>query len=1517
MTRCYPRSSRVGFCRDVAPAWIGVGLAVLFLGPLLLRATVGPPLPTFFWSVPGLTVPESSGRAVFTINLQPPPTTTASISWVVAGTALPGVDFTGPLEGVSSFAPGQTNAVIEFTLLNDGMAGETNETIVVVLANAVGGIISGSNSVSVTIVDDSAPLGPELMLSKSASPSTVSAGDAVTFLISVANTGTLPAVSVQVQDVLSSGFLFLSALDGGAPAAYDPGLGVWSVGSLSPGAVRTLTLNVQAPVAGVWTNGALIVQPTNLAPSSIVGSAAFVNVLAPDKADLVLTKIADPGSAGVEQPITFVIRVGNLGPNDSKDIVVKDTLPGGVVLKSFTAADGTTFDDTKKEWKIPNLAVGNYVDLELVTTANAALRATNVAAITASGVADPDATNNRAEAAGEWLLYRACGTVRFCHWANGDPHTNALVELRKGGQKLADTRTDAQGTFCFSDLMPGAYQLVAHPADPSLGIQDSEPETIEFGDGKPGGQVQVTSPWPVVRGFIRYGSSGPAVPNIEVKLSGKDTTGKQVDLKVTTGNDGGYLFTNLTDGVYTVTPTPTAVGSFWPARAQIKQVWCVVTTNFNYGSDKEISGRTVTCDLPPAAVPYATVKLSHPDFPNLRVVTEGPGGVFRFNGLTDGTYTLTAEHPTYDFAPVVVKVQGGFAYKRDLVGTPKKGLLYVRIKDNKGAPVSGVEVAIAPKGAAPPTATLTTDATGTALFANLANGIWFVQPQSDRKITYTPASDLVGIGQAQVCRNSTVFTASANAVELVALEVVQVVQNWRNSMPLVEGKRTLVRAFLKPAGSSTNAVTVKGLQLKIEPTGGRATTLNGKEVVARADYAKVRNDPAASLAFDLTPFAKGEVKLTLLWPTGFLTPTPAATAAGALTDTSTTVQFVPAPPLEIKTVLLDWKFKAKSDAATAARIPEHHKRLLAALPITSVPAAQTTYAWRPPYDPTTADINDNTLALYDEIQSKRLRDGVRAGKTIYYTLVPGEIVRDNGIHGGDIVLIRANLTTPQDFYRNRPPHEIGHTLGRHHAVHSGYGIGFGAGGPVKRGACDEIADPVAPDFPMDFFQNQPLQPTLGPMLLGDYRLGFGWDSSDGTYISPLGTADLMSYCTFRTAWSWPGLYTYPNLFNALVNRFGRGGAPAPKSDAAGQPCVVLSGSVDSDLNLVTLNPVWETLVPTDPIMPEPGGFTLRLYNLSGLEIFEAPFALDSILEADPVPVVQTRAPFRFCLPLTEPIGAIEVSQGTQLLLRQERSAHPPQIQITAPAPGSFVASPELLLQWQASDPDGDALTYLVDVSPDGGVTWTTVAQNLTDSQLLAPVSSLPGNTGIVFRVTASDAFWSAAAAVNVTLADHAPIVAILSPTAGMVVADGFPVDFTALAQDPEDGPLPDASIMWISDRDGVLGLGTALSVDPSLLSAGTNTVTVTGQDQAGHQVSDSIALIVRHDPGPVLEVVVEEAGLRLSWPSAYDLWTVEATLDLNYPDWFSVDGDLDASGDPVVLRIPTPDSRLFFRLSSP
>lgn len=97
----------------------------------------------------------------------------------------------------------------------------------------------------------------ELVLVKAADRVKATVGEAVTFHVSVTNTGPNDATGVTVTDRLPDGLVFLAAQPGAG--SYNPATGVWDVGAMKVGTTQTLTLLAKVTKPGPLTNKATAV----------------------------------------------------------------------------------------------------------------------------------------------------------------------------------------------------------------------------------------------------------------------------------------------------------------------------------------------------------------------------------------------------------------------------------------------------------------------------------------------------------------------------------------------------------------------------------------------------------------------------------------------------------------------------------------------------------------------------------------------------------------------------------------------------------------------------------------------------------------------------------------------------------------------------------------------------------------------------------------------------------------------------------------------------------------------------------------------------------------------------------------------------------------------------------------------------------------------------------------------------------------------------------------------------------
>lgn len=149
-----------------------------------------------------------------------------------------------------------------------------------------------------------------------------------------------------------------------------------------------------------------------------------------------------------------------------------------------------------------------------------------------------------------------------------------------------------------------------------------------------------------------------------------------------------------------------------------------------------------------------------------------------------------------------------------------------------------------------------------------------------------------------------------------------------------------------------------------------------------------------------------------------------------------------------------------------------------------------------------------------------------------------------------------------------------------------------------------------------------------------------------------------------------------------------------------------------------------------PLGREPGGqgpFAVRLLDASGKQLaehrFDPPFNDDT---------GYARPLVSFSMAIERPAGLarIEVVGATGILATRNVSANSPMLEI--------VAADTTRASWRASDVDGDALSYGVVASADGGKTWTDVDLDFTTTNVTIDPAYYANATAPRIRVTATD-----------------------------------------------------------------------------------------------------------------------------------------------------------------------------------
>lgn len=340
-------------------------------------------------------------------------------------------------------------------------------------------------------------------------------------------------------------------------------------------------------------------------------------------------------------------------------------------------------------------------------------------------------------------------------------------------------------------------------------------------------------------------------------------------------------------------------------------------------------------------------------------------------------------------------------------------------------------------------------------------------------------------------------------IQITHIELTQAIQTPHNSVPLVLGRPTVARLFVRSSYGEVAGLTVTlSARRHSVLLGGSPITRTGIRATENPDRARPSQSvnillPAGWVADDIVLTAQ------VFLPGGTIDAIPADNSKRLI------VSFVRVPPLKVAIVPVKYVDSDKGDVFEAptsfgfpsslqAMFPVPSLSLRKRAPVTFVGDLSKGY---PTYE--------GWVRLLDLTEALAVADGAPDAE-LYLSVV--RTVPWSPLAGLATMSSRSAVTFDYDLV---PAHEVGHTLGRYHAP---------CGNPPG-------ADPGYP--------------------YADGRIGqYGWDTRTGRVLSP-GEHDVMSYCE-----AWVSDYTYLGL---MYNQIASGRPEAGAAEAA--PVVLFQADV--------------------------------------------------------------------------------------------------------------------------------------------------------------------------------------------------------------------------------------------------------------------------------------------------------------------------------------------------------------------
>lgn len=323
----------------------------------------------------------------------------------------------------------------------------------------------------------------DLIVAKTVDNAAPKVGDNIKFRIALTNAGPSDATGVIVNDLLPSGYTFVSYTS--TSGLYDAASGNWTLsGSVVNGKTEYLDILVKVkPITGKaneYRNNASVTKSDQTDPNS-TNNTSTITTVPTALINLSLTKSVDNISPLAGSNVVFTITVKNAGPSNATGIEVKDLLPDGYTFVNAVPSVGT-YNSGTGLWNIGSIANEDSAVLKVTATVNANGNYTNVAQVMKANETDVNSTpgNDVLEEDDQDQVTISRGALVDLSLKksvnNATPNVGEIVTFTIAVKN--DGPSDATGVVV-TDRLPSGYSFVS--AAPSTGSYDNTPNSWTIG----------------------------------------------------------------------------------------------------------------------------------------------------------------------------------------------------------------------------------------------------------------------------------------------------------------------------------------------------------------------------------------------------------------------------------------------------------------------------------------------------------------------------------------------------------------------------------------------------------------------------------------------------------------------------------------------------------------------------------------------------------------------------------------------------------------------------------------------------------------------------------------------------------------------------------------------------------------------------------------------------------------------------------------------------------------------------